>query len=202
MYTTDYLQTFIDTLALPEESRAPLRADYETLLAAPGTLDELRAAEALLFGGADWEAIVPHMDRLHACSGLHRHVVDFLFLMAASERLRADYKAAGLPDGEYMLGVNPVTVTDGDAKITGTEIRAGSTLTMAQAVKRLARVTGAAPEKVLGLLTTNPARLIGEDHCRGEIAVGRDADLVVLSDGLDVLETWSAGERVYARKTV
>ena len=25
MYTTDYLQTFIDTLALPEESRAPLR---------------------------------------------------------------------------------------------------------------------------------------------------------------------------------
>ena len=66
MYTTDYLQTFIDTLALPEESRAPLRADYETLLAAPGALDELRAAEALLFGGADWEAIVPHMDRLHA----------------------------------------------------------------------------------------------------------------------------------------
>ena len=57
MYTTDYLQTFIDALALPEESRAPLRADYETLLAAPGALDELRAAEALLFGGADWEAI-------------------------------------------------------------------------------------------------------------------------------------------------
>ena len=101
MYTTDYLQTFIDTLALPEESRAPLRADYETLLAAPGALDELRAAEALLFGGADCEAIVPHMDRLHACSGLHRHVVDFLFLMAASERLRADYKAAGLPDALF-----------------------------------------------------------------------------------------------------
>lgn len=101
MYTTDYLQTFIDTLALPEESRAPLRADYETLLAAPGALDELRAAEALLFGGADWEAIVPHMDRLHACSGLHRHVVDFMFLMAASERLRADYKAAGLPDALF-----------------------------------------------------------------------------------------------------
>ena len=53
-------------------------------------------------------------------------------------------------------------------------------------------------EKVLGLLTINPARLIGEDYRRGEIAVGRDADLVVLSPELDVLETWSAGALVYA----
>ena len=141
------------------------------------------------------------------CDGRHLHpgTVRMLLQCKGWDKVVAvtdSMQAAGLPDGEYMLGVNPVTVTDGDAKITGTEIRAGSTLTMAQAVKRLARFTGAAPEKVLGLLTTNPARLIGEDHCRGEIAVGRDADLVVLSDGLDVLETWSAGERVYARKTV
>ena len=106
-------------------------------------------------------------------------------------------QAAGLPDGEYMLGVNPVTVTDGDAKITGTDIRAGSTLTLAQAVKKIARFTGAPPEKVLGLLTANPARLIGEDHRRGDIAVGKDADFVVLSEELDILETWSAGEKVY-----
>lgn len=30
--------------------------------------------------------------------GLHRHVVDFLFLALASERLRENYRAAGLPD--------------------------------------------------------------------------------------------------------
>ena len=101
MYTTDYLKTFGDTLALPAESRAPLAADYETLLAAPGAAAEMQAAESLLFGGAEWAAIVPHMDRLHACSGLHRHTVDFLFLMAASERLRADYKAAGLSDALF-----------------------------------------------------------------------------------------------------
>ena len=99
MYTTDYLKTFGDTLALPAESRAPLAADYETLLAAPGAAAEMQAAESLLFGGAEWDAIVPHMDRLHACSGLH--TVDFLFLMAASERLRADYKAAGLSDALF-----------------------------------------------------------------------------------------------------
>lgn len=98
MYTTDYLKTFGDTLALPAESRAPLAADYETLLAAPGAAAEMQEAESLLFGGAEWDAIAPHMDRLHELNGLHRHTVDFLFLMAASERLRADYKAAGLSD--------------------------------------------------------------------------------------------------------
>ena len=101
MYTTDYLKTFGDTLALPAESRAPLAADYETLLAAPGAAAEMQAAESLLFGGAEWAAIVPHMDRLHACSGLHRHTVEFLFLVAACARLRADYKTSGLSDALF-----------------------------------------------------------------------------------------------------
>ena len=137
------------------------------------------------------------------CDGRHLHpgTVRMLLSCKGWDRVVAitdSMQAAGLPDGEYMLGINPVTVTDGDAKITGTDIRAGSTLTLAQAVKKITAFTGAPPEKVLGLLTRNPAKLIGEDHRRGEIAVGRDADLVVLSPELDVLETWSAGVQVYA----
>ena len=140
------------------------------------------------------------------CDGRHLHpgTVRMLLSCKGWDKVVAvtdSMQAAGLPDGAYMLGVNPVTVTGGDAKITGTDIRAGSTLTLAQAVKNLARFTGAGPENVLKLLTINPARLIGEDHRRGEIAAGKDADFVVLSPELDVLETWSAGERVYAAAT-
>ncbi len=136
------------------------------------------------------------------CDGRHLHPGTVRMLLACKGwdkvvAITDSMQAAGLPDGEYMLGVNPVTVTDGDAKITGTDIRAGSTLTLAQAVKKIACFTGAPPEKVLGLLTANPARLIGEDHRRGDIAVGKDADFVVLSEELDILETWSAGEKVY-----
>ena len=137
------------------------------------------------------------------CDGRHLHpgTVRMLLSCKGWDKVVAitdSMQAAGLPDGEYMLGINPVTVTDGDAKISGTDIRAGSTLTLAQAVKNLSRFTGEGPEKVLGLLTTNPARLIGEDHRRGDIAVGKDADFVVLSSELDVIETWSAGKKVYA----
>lgn len=98
MYTMEYLKTFAETLDLPEASRTPLYNDYATLLAAPGAVEEMSAAENKLFDGANWDDLIPYMDRLHDCSGLHRHVVDFLFLMAASERLRTNYRTAGLPD--------------------------------------------------------------------------------------------------------
>ena len=137
------------------------------------------------------------------CDGRHLHpgTVRMLLKCKGWDKVVAitdSMQAAGLPDGDYMLGINPVTVTDGDAKISGTDIRAGSTLTLAQAVKKIAAFTGEGPEKVLPLLTANPAKLIGEFHRRGDIAVGKDADLVVLSPELDVLATCSAGKFVYA----
>ena len=106
MYTLDYLNCFIENLDLPEASRASLRENCETLVTTPGAIDELVSAETLLFKdygidgayGAEWEPIVPHMDALSERTGLHRHVVDFLFLALASERLRENYRAAGLTD--------------------------------------------------------------------------------------------------------
>ena len=88
MYTLDYLNCFIENLDLPEASRASLRENCETLVTTPGAIDELVSAETLLFKdygidgayGAEWKPIVPHMDALSERTGLHRHVVDFLFL--------------------------------------------------------------------------------------------------------------------------
>ena len=137
------------------------------------------------------------------CDGRHLHpgTVRMLLKCKGWDKVVAitdSMQAAGLPDGDYMLGINPVTVTDGDAKISGTDIRAGSTLTLAQAVRKISAFTGEGLEKVLPLLTANPARLIGEFHRRGDIAVGKDADFAVLSLELDVLATCSAGKFVYA----
>ena len=103
MYTLDYLNCFIENLDLPEASRASLRENCETLVTTPGVIDELVSAETLLFKdygidgayGVEWKPIVPHMDALSERTGLHRHVVDFLFLALASERLRENYRAAG-----------------------------------------------------------------------------------------------------------
>ena len=137
------------------------------------------------------------------CDGRHLHPGSVRMLLACKgwDKVVAvtdSIQAAGMPDGHYKLGVNDVVVEDGDAKLASNGVRAGSTLTTGQALKNLVKFTGESVEKVLPLLTANPARLIGMDHRKGSIAPGKDADLVVLDQDLNVTATYVAGVNVYA----
>lgn len=131
------------------------------------------------------------------CDGIHLHpgTVRLILKTKGLDRVVAitdSIMAAGLPDGRYQLGVNDVTVEGGDAKITGTDIRAGSTLTMDRALRNLVKFTGEAPETVLPLLTQNPAKLLGFDKM-GEVAAGMAGDLVLLREDLTVAQTLVGG---------
>ncbi len=103
--------------------------------------------------------------------------------------------AAGLPDGNYRLGVNEVVVKDGDAKLPN-GVRAGSTLTLAQAFKNVQRFCGCGPEKASRLLSANPARLLGLS-AKGEIACGKDADIVLVDEESNICQTIVCGHTVY-----
>jgi len=47
------------------------------------------------------------------------------------------------------------------------------------------------------MATENPARAIGLER-KGRLVVGADADFVVLSPQLDVMQTFIGGERVWS----
>ena len=135
------------------------------------------------------------------CDGRHLHPASVRLLLKCKgwDRVVAvtdSIMAAGLPDGNYKLGVNDVVVEDGDAKLASDGTRAGSTLTTGQALKNLVKFTGESPEKVLPLLTENPADLLGLPR-KGRIAPGCDADFVVLGGDLTVLRTIVGGRTVY-----
>lgn len=136
------------------------------------------------------------------CDGRHLHPgsVRLLLKVKGNHRLIAvtdSIMAAGLPDGEYHLGVNAVTVKDGDAKLTETGTRAGSTLTSAQALRNLVAFTRKPIEELVPLLTENPADLLGLWQ-KGRIREGADADLVLLRpQGLEVCRTIVRGRSVY-----
>lgn len=107
--------------------------------------------------------------------------------------------AAGLPDGQYKLGVNDVTVKNGDARLTHGDARAGSTLTQARSVKNLLAFTGKPLEKITGLLTKNPAALLGLSG-QGSLTPGSYADITAVTREGDILATIVRGETVYTRK--
>ncbi len=179
-------------------------ADYETSMAAI----EAGAAACTHFGNAMrllhqhrpaifGAALVSDVYCEAICDGLHLHpgVVRLLFKAKGADRIVAitDYiMAAGLPDGNYKLGVNDVIVQDGDAKLPdGT--RAGSTLSQDRALRNLLDFTGLPLEEVLPALTENPARLIGVFDRKGSIADGKDADLVLLDKNNNVAGVYLRG---------
>jgi len=136
------------------------------------------------------------------CDGRHLHPASVRLLLKCKgwDRVIAvtdSIMAAGLPDGQYKLGVNDVTVVGGDAKLTSTGMRAGSTLTTGQALKNLVAFTGHPVEDVLPLLTANVARALRIEDRKGSIDPGKDADFVLLDQRLNVRATVVGGVCVY-----
>lgn len=90
---------------------------------------------------------------------------------------------AGLTDGTYRLGGLEIEIVDGVARGPGGEL-AGSTLTMIEAIRNL-HVLGASLEDALRAATTVPARVLRLPSA-GRLAVGLPADVVVLTDEIEI----------------
>ena len=102
-----------------------------------------------------------------------------------------------MPDGHYRLGGATVDVRDGVVKLAGGGSIAGSTLTMDTAVRNVVNFLQIPLPEAVTLASANPARLLGLSNRKGAIAVGMDADLVVLDEDLLCCGTIVSGEWVH-----
>jgi N-acetylglucosamine-6-phosphate deacetylase len=101
--------------------------------------------------------------------------------------------AAGKGDGRYTLGGQDVVVTGREARLAKDGALAGSTLTMDAAFRTAVREVGMPVGVASWAASGEPARVLGlADRC-GAIAVGLDADLVVLDDAFEVRRVMAAG---------
>ena len=124
--------------------------------------------------------------------GVHLRPELAAWVMSVSDRvvLVTDaMAAAGCHDGDYVLGDLDVVVTDGVARITGTDTIAGSTLVLSRGVQ-VAIEAGVAPEVALRAATFNAARYLDLEGV-GEFVSEAFADAVVF--GAD----WSVDKVMY-----
>jgi N-acetylglucosamine-6-phosphate deacetylase len=101
--------------------------------------------------------------------------------------------AAGMGDGEYDLGSLAVTVSGGVARLAGEGAIAGSTLTMDAALRR-AVGAGLSIVDASRMASGTPAAAIGLSSSVGAIRPGLRADLVELSEDLQVVRVMRGGE--------
>jgi len=100
--------------------------------------------------------------------------------------------AAGMPDGDYVLGPQAVSVRDGVARLRGSgpdaepPSIAGGTSHLLEIVTRVVRTAEVPLDAAVRAASSTPARVIGEENRIGSLAPGRVADLVVVDDELRV----------------
>ncbi len=100
--------------------------------------------------------------------------------------------AAGMPDGRYKLGQFEVEVKAGRCEYQGK--LAGSVLTLDRAIRNVMTFAQWELQQAVRLATLNPAKLLGVADRKGTIAAGHDADLVVLTPGCEVVQTFVGGK--------
>ncbi len=105
---------------------------------------------------------------------------------------------AGLPEGAHfsLYGVECVVMA-GVGLQTQQFALAGSISRMIDLVRTMVEKVDVPLHEAMAMATLNPARLIGLE-AKGRLQIGADADLVVLSPELQVIETFVAGESIFA----
>jgi N-acetylglucosamine-6-phosphate deacetylase len=101
---------------------------------------------------------------------------------------------AGLPnESHFSLFGNDCVVSGGACWLADGSALAGSSSRMIDLVKRMVVELGLPLTEVVRMATETPARAMGW-KTKGQLEVGLDADLVVLSSDLKVLHTFCGGE--------
>jgi N-acetylglucosamine-6-phosphate deacetylase len=138
---------------------------------------------------AEYAEIIPDLQHVHAGAiRVALRAIPKLFAITDAT------PACDMPDGEYQLGGATVIQCQGCVRLKS-GILAGSSLTMAQALRNLMTI-GIDMATCSKILSTHAADYIGE-HYRGRLASNSWADIVVLNDSCDIVQVFVEGENIF-----
>lgn len=134
--------------------------------------------------------------------GIHSHpeAIDIAYKLKGNQSLYLitdSMRAKGMPDGEYDLGGQSVTVNHPEARLSTGEL-AGSILRMIDGFKNLIHFTNGSISDLWPLTSLNQARALNISEAKGSIEIGKDADLVVLKDDISLKMTVKGGTMHYS----
>jgi N-acetylglucosamine-6-phosphate deacetylase len=112
-------------------------------------------------------------------------------------------RAAGMPPGESILGSKhdglKVIVEDGVAKLPDRSSFAGSVATADRLVRTMVKMADVPLLESVRMITRTPASILGISDRKGSLVPGKDADIVIFDEDINIQKTIIGGKIVYTK---
>ena len=105
-------------------------------------------------------------------------------------------RAGGMPDGEYELGGQPIFLNGIECRLADGTI-AGSVLKLNDAIKNIREHTDLPVHKIFNMASLNPANAIRCGERIGSLEEGKDADIIIADENINVIRTIKKGKTIY-----
>lgn len=113
-------------------------------------------------------------------------------------------RGAGMPEGESVLGNKDnglkVVIKDGVAKLPDLSAFAGSVATTDRLIRTMLDMAGLDMRDAVNMLTLNPARVMGISGSKGSLEKGKDADIIIFDDRVNIERVLIMGETKYLKQ--
>jgi N-acetylglucosamine-6-phosphate deacetylase len=107
--------------------------------------------------------------------------------------------ATGLPPGKYQMGEIEAIVEDGIARLPDNTAYAGSVATMDVCVRNGLEQMDLSLKDALRMSTLTPAEIIGVNNSKGSLEKGKDADILIMDEEINIHKTIIQGKLEYIR---
>jgi N-acetylglucosamine-6-phosphate deacetylase len=110
-------------------------------------------------------------------------------------------RGAGMPEGEYILGNKnsglKAIVEDGVAKLPDRSSFAGSVATTDRLVWTMINMANVSVTDAVRMMSHTPARIMNVADRKGSLAVGKDADIVIFDEDVNIRSTIIKGNLIF-----
>ena len=114
-------------------------------------------------------------------------------------------RAAAMPPGESILGNIhngiKVIVEDDVAKLPDRSSFAGSVATADRLIRSMIFMADVPLTDAIKMITSTPARILEVSDKKGELAAGKDADIVIFDENINIQMTIIKGKIIYKRSS-
>lgn len=115
-------------------------------------------------------------------------------------------RGAGMPEGPSKLGSLKdgleVIIEDGVAKLPDRTAFAGSVATADRLVRNMIKLADISLFDTIKMASTTPAKILKINDSKGELVVGKDADIVVFDQDINIQTTIVKGNVVYSKEKI